>query len=70
MDRSKVEDLRAKLEIDRAQVAASLARVEGAIAACDRLIADDDAEMNAQIDADMLAVLAETKPARKSKAKA
>jgi hypothetical protein len=43
MNRESVEQLRAKLQVDLANTLNSARQIEGAIAACDRLIADDDA---------------------------
>jgi hypothetical protein len=47
MNRESVEQLRAKLQVDLANTLNSARQIEGAIAACDRLITDDDAEQAA-----------------------
>lgn len=44
MNRESVEQLRTKLQADLANTVNSARQIEGAIAACDKLIADDDAE--------------------------
>lgn len=46
-NRTSVEQLKAKLQVDLANTLNSARQIEGAIAACDRLIADDDAEQAA-----------------------
>lgn len=55
MNRESVEQLRVKLQLDLTNTMNSARQIEGAIAACDRLIADDDK------------ALAEAKAAKKKK---
>lgn len=47
MNRETVEQLRAKLQVDLTNTMNSAWQIEGAIAACDRLIADDDTALAA-----------------------
>lgn len=47
MNRESVEQLRVKLQVDLTNTMNSARQIEGAIAACDRLIADDDVEQAA-----------------------
>lgn len=47
MNRESAEQLKAQLQVDLANTVNSVRHIEGAIAACDRLIADDDAAIAA-----------------------
>lgn len=47
VNRETVEQLKAKLNVDLANTLSAARQIEGAIAACDKLLNDDDAEQAA-----------------------